>query len=93
MSIFTNQGYLSITLETGITITGATVMKILYTKPDKTTGFFSASASGTTALTYQFDNTDLDQAGKWRFQSFVTIGGLDAWGEVVIERIIEPIAI
>lgn len=91
MSIFTNQGYLSITLDTGITITGATVKRILYTKPDGTSGYFTASASGTTALTYQFGNDDLDIAGRWRFQTFVTIGGLDAWGEIYTHRVSTPI--
>jgi hypothetical protein len=80
MSIFVNQGYYLLTLETGIDISAASTKQIKYKKPDGTTGNWTATLQGTTQLKYQMDNDDLNIAGMWTFQAYVVIGGLDAYG-------------
>jgi hypothetical protein len=87
MSIFQNQGYFTITLETGVDLTSATVTQIKYVKPDGTKGDFEATVTDTTKLTYQFTNEDLDKSGNWKFQAYVIIGGLNAYGAIVNQRI------
>lgn len=89
-SIFKNQGGIAITMETGKTLTSATASKILYVKPDATKGQFNASVSGTT-LTYTTNNTDFSQPGKWQLQAFVTLGGLDSYGEITEIVIVDNI--
>jgi hypothetical protein len=83
MSAFQTQGYYLLTLETGINIASAAVREIRYKKPNGTTGAWSADLVGTTQISYQMDNTDLDVAGNWRVQAYVLIGGLNAFGDVV----------
>ncbi len=87
MSIFTEQGYSTITLETGVDCTSATVKRILWKNPVGTTGYFTATLSGTTALTYQATDADWNVSGEWKFQAYVEIGGLNAYGEIVYETI------
>ena len=86
-SIFTTQGFLVIVLDTGIDLTLASVTKIIYKKPSGRKGEFTATVFETTKLRYQFTNTDLDIAGYWTFQAYVVIGGLNAYGEIVGQRI------
>jgi Zn-dependent M28 family amino/carboxypeptidase len=86
--IYKNQSGLRLTLETGINITTASSLKIKYIKPDKTTGNWTATISGTTALYKDFINTggnsELDQSGLWIFYSFITFSdGRLAPGEAV----------
>ena len=80
MAIFKDQGLLTIELDTGYDITSATSAKILYQKPDGTTGEFVGAASDTTKISYSLVDGDIDQAGTWIFQSFVTIGGRNGYG-------------
>lgn len=91
MSVFVNQGYLTISLDTGISLASASSPRIYYTKPDGTDGYWSGSISGT-AIQKTLDNDDLDQPGIWAFQAYCTIGGLAAWGEIVKERVQNNIA-
>lgn len=83
MSIFTTQGLLTLTLETGTDISTATVLRINYKKPGGASGYFTGTLVGTTQIRYQFTDTDLDRAGLWKFQAYVEIGGLNAFGDIV----------
>lgn len=85
MSLFTKQGYLTIRLDTGIDLVAlsATNFKIKYKKPDGTNGSFDAQIDGTTGIKYTLTNEDVQILGKWMFQAWVTIGGLNAFGEIV----------
>jgi len=83
MSVFKSQGYFSITLDCGKDLSSASVRHILYQKPDGTKGFYETTLIGTSKLTYQFSNSDLDQAGAWQFQAYAVIGGRDAFGDIV----------
>jgi hypothetical protein len=86
-AIFTTQGFLVIVLDTGIDLSTASNLKILYKKPSGVKGEFTATVFETTKLRYQFDNDNLDIPGQWSFQAFVTIGGLNAYGEIVRQKI------
>ena len=88
MSVFQNQGLLAIKLDTGTNVSAASVKRILYKKPDGTTGYWTASSvENNTILVYNFIDTDLDQTGVWTFQAFVTISGRDGYGEYVQKEI------
>jgi len=86
MALFKLQSLISITLDTGIDCSAASVMKILYERPDGTRSFWNASWVGVndpTKITYSLLVGDaIPQAGKWRFQSFVNIGGRDGFGDI-----------
>lgn len=92
-SIFKNQGYFVLILDTGISLAAATVTKIKYRKPSGTTGAFTATVTETTKLQYQFANDDLDEVGKWEFQAYVEFTGLQAYGEIVEQEIRTPIVV
>ena len=82
MAVFKNQSLLIIKIQTNYVLTGAEVKRILYKKPDNTTGFWEASIEGTTILTRQMTNGDIDQAGAWTFQAYAEIGGLKTFGDL-----------
>jgi hypothetical protein len=82
-----------IRLETGQDLTGAATMRIYYKKPDLTsTGFWTALQDATydTRLYYEVLVTDLDQAGKWTFQSWVSMGGWSDYGEECYLKVHTP---
>lgn len=81
MSIYKDQSLLTIILETGLSLTTATDPKILYKKPDGTTGFFTATIART-KLTYDVQNGDLDQTGVWQLQASVQIGERTGLGDI-----------
>ncbi len=83
MSIFVSQTLLTLQLDTGIDITTSTVQKILYQKPTGVKGEFTATVADTTKVSYNVQANDLDQAGTWIMQSFVTLGGVDGYGDKV----------
>lgn len=81
MSVFVNQTLLQITANTGYDdLVSASVTQILYEKPNGDTGAFNATVSGT-SLIYQIEDGDIDQKGRWTFQAFWTVGGLDGYGK------------
>jgi hypothetical protein len=89
--IYKNQSLAPISIDTGLSNLGsATVKKILFTRPDKTSGAWEATVSGT-KLTYQPVTADLNQAGIWRLQVFVTIDGKDGYGDKTQITVEEPI--
>ena len=81
MAKFITHGYMTLTLETGIDLSGASNTKILYKTPSGRRGEFPATVSGTT-LTYQLSNDDIAVSGQWEFQSRVTIDNLTAYGDI-----------
>lgn len=79
MSYYVGDSYTQISLDTGISLTGATVTRILYKKPNGIKGFWTATVSGT-SLQYQLQNGDIDQDGIWEIQAYVVIAGKSAYG-------------
>ena len=74
-----------VSLECGITISAATTLRIYYTKPDGTAGYWTGSISGTTKITYTtVAATDIDVAGQWSLRSYAVISGNARWGDPVM---------
>ena len=73
-------------------ITGATDTRIYYKKPDGTAAYWDADILDNQYLTYQVTNSgiiELDQAGDWKFQSYMTVGVWTGYGETATQRIYE----
>ena len=81
MAIFKNQTLLTIQLNTGIDVSASTTTKVLYQKPNNTSGEWTATVSGTNVV-YDVQSSDLDVAGTWKVQPLVTIGGKVGYGEI-----------
>lgn len=82
---FKTQSLLIITVETGYSgLASATVKRILFTKPNGSKGHWDATESGT-LLTYQTTNSDIDQAGLWKFQAYIVVGGLKGFGDITTQ--------
>ena len=86
-SIFKNQDYLTIRLDTNVDISSATSREILYQKPDGSTGEWDAVLYGTTQMEYLVEPGDLDQAGEWQFQSKFVLNGETGYGEKAYKKI------
>jgi len=84
-----NKGVIGAKITVNVTsdITGGTVFKIYYRKPDGTTGFWTAGKeTNNTSISYTTTlATDLDQVGIWILQSWVEVGGWKGYGEVTEE--------
>ena len=87
--LFNGQDY-KLTLDTGIVLTGATVTRIQYKKPDGTKGFWTATVLGTTIF-YDITAIQNNAAGVWAFQSYVEIGGKIFIGEKIYQTILNNI--
>ena len=82
--VFKGQELLTIKLDCVTDIGSATVLKILFKKPDGSVGEWVAQRDGATnKIYYTVSSGEIDQVGKWKLQSFVTIGGNDGLGDVV----------
>jgi hypothetical protein len=81
MSNYTGSGLPSIRLATDFDLSGAEVKRILYTKPNKATGYWTATADGTD-LVYNLSNTDIDVAGDWKVQAYVEVSGEKGYGNI-----------
>ena len=75
MAVYVNQSYLTITIDTGIDISTASAQYINFMRPDGTKGQWDASISGTTVLSYDVQDGDLNKSGVWRLQGEFVIGG------------------
>ncbi len=78
--LFKEQSLLELSAPTGLDdLNTATVTKILYRKPSGAKGSFDAQVDGM-SLTYNLQNGDIDEAGKWMFMAYVVNGGLKGYG-------------
>lgn len=87
--IYVNQANAPLRLDTGIDLTGATQLRVLYTKPGgKSKGFWPAVAGVNpdtkllSDLIVTFTNSDLNVNGVWEVESYVLIGGQNAIGNI-----------
>jgi hypothetical protein len=88
--LYTGSGLLTLTLDTGRDLTGASNPKILYQKPDGTKGEWTATISGQ-SLTYAVINTDIDQAGVWKLQTYIEVAAKKGYGEIVEQVFEKPL--
>jgi len=89
--VFKTQSLLTIILETNYSgLASADVKKILYTKPNRTTGYFTATVDGT-RLKYIVQAGDIDQSGEWKFQAYIEVSGRTGYGDEVKQEFKTPI--
>ena len=81
--VFNGQSLLQLKIDTGIILTGATELKILYKKPNGTTGEWIVTTTEGTKLVYNIGDTDIDAAGTWELQAYVLTGGKKGYGEII----------
>lgn len=91
MSVFKTQTLLQIKLDTLLNVSAATDKKILYKKPDHTSGSWDATLEGTTVLVYQPVANDIDQDGVWKLQARVVLDGKVGYGEIVSQQFHIPL--
>ena len=85
-NVYKNQDYLTIYLDTNVTLTGASSLKILYKKPDGTQGEWDGEIDSTTKIKYAVESGDIDQAGEWGFQSYFVLNGEIGYGDIVYQK-------
>ena len=75
-------------------ITNATVTKIRYIKPSGATDLWTADSVESDPhtgdgryLLYQTNNSDIDEAGTWKFHAYVEFTGNKHHGEVATQEI------
>ena len=90
MNYFVGQSNLTISLETGLDLTAATNPKILFTRPNGSTGSWTATKN-VQALTYNLQNGDIDQPGTWKFQGYCELAGRKAFGDVAKIEVLKPL--
>lgn len=69
-SVFVGQSLFEIRLDTKRDLTGISIAKIQYIKPDKSVGAWDATIEGT-ELVYQVQTNDIDQVGPWDFRAYI----------------------
>lgn len=79
-----------IKVDVGSDVTGATVHKIKFIKPDGTTGEWDATVA-TQYLQYTTVDGDLNQIGEWVVQALVTTASGTWHGEIARFEVLEPI--
>lgn len=84
--IYKEQIGVNIQLDTRFDLTGFSVAKILYKKPDGEEGFWIASVDGT-IISYTTLEDDLSLHGTWYLQAYVEISGAVYFGETSIMNV------
>jgi hypothetical protein len=80
--IYKGQTLAPIELDTGYDLATATNQKILFRRPDKTTGAWVATITGT-KLRYQLQAGDINAVGYWTVQSYFEVDGKKAYGDII----------
>lgn len=90
-NVFKGQSYLDIYLDTKIDISGASEVRVLYEKPDGTSGNWVAVVDDTTKVKYAVQPGDIDQDGTWKFQAYALIAGRVALGNPFSRPFLTPL--
>ena len=80
-----------LTFETSTNISSASTKEINYRKPDGTVGTWTASLGGTTQATYTTTGSTLNIVGKWAFEVYVVISGVDKYFDITYIDVIAPL--
>jgi len=92
LSIFLNDIGTLVNVNVGTDISGATVHRIKYVKPDGTSGFWEATISNSQYLQYITIDGDLDQIGEWIIQALITTVSGTWHGEIARFKVLKPIS-
>ena len=79
--------YLRITADTNVNCSSATTKEIRITKPDGTILEEAASVVDNTKLRVTLTDSDLDQSGNWKIQTYAVISAEIYIGETVNQQI------
>ncbi len=79
--VFKDQTLLTIELDTFDNMEGSSVTEILFKKPNKTKGKWTAEKQGT-KLRYVIQPGNIDVYGTWEFQAYAEINGKVIFGEI-----------
>ena len=84
-----------ILVSTETTLTGATVLRVKYRKPDGSTGAWTSTITvgAPTYMEYTTGGDDLDQEGIWQMQAYAVIGGKTCNGRIVDVEVQRPISL
>lgn len=80
--VFEGQTILQLKLDTKIDLSNATVLKILWKRPDKITGATAVTAVEGSIMVLDLSTINITP-GKWEFQAYAEIGGKKAFGDIV----------
>jgi hypothetical protein len=86
--IYVNQA-LQVTLDCKASLEGATALAIAVALPDGSTLTWSPATPSGTTITYAVPENVFGQAGDWRLQALVTLGGVTTPGETAVLRVYE----
>lgn len=86
MSVHVTQT-LKVVLDTGIDVTGAGSLAILYRQPNGTEGSWTATQVSSDETKIESENTIPDDRGVWTFQAKVVISGKTYYGTMVSQYI------
>ena len=88
--VFKGQKLLRINLDTDTALTSGSGFKIIYKKPDSTTGSWDAQVDGTKVYV-DCDDGKIDQAGVWEFQPYWTENSNPIYGDIIQQEFKEPL--
>ena len=77
----------AVILNCGTDISAADPVKILYKKPSGTTGEWTGAVYNTNYIKYTTQENDIDEAGIWEFQSYLTLSGWTGRGETAKQEV------
>lgn len=83
---------ISIAIDVNQSIISFGITQILYEKPDKSTGVWDANIDGEN-LVYNATNGEIDQAGLWKFQGFLSGSGENYYTTKVTQYFDAPISL
>ena len=76
----------------GEDISAATVLRLKYRKPDKTTGYWTAVLEGTQGLKFTTTlATDLSKAGRYQIQPYLELPGFKGHAETRQIQVYTPV--
>ncbi len=79
-----------ISIEMGQSLAAGTDPKILYTKPDGTSGHWTGAVDGT-KITFTSSQNEIDQPGHWQFSARVLISGSRVTSDVTVMWFDKPL--
>lgn len=86
---YINQNY-SLIAESNKDLRGATVVRMQYTRPDESSGFWVAQIRNGNEVVYEANSTDINLAGWWIFYPYVEKGGKIMQGKSLKTRFYNP---
>lgn len=81
---------IALKLDTKISLTGATLMRILWKSPS-TSGYWTVTLTEGTKLVYNTSDSDFNEAGEWQWQPYVEKNGKKYYGKISKQKITQKL--